>query len=343
MSLSRVPIRVRVTAAFALATLVVLVGVALFVYVRLRADLNEGVNASLATRASAVANAGRQGDVPPAAAGGGQPEESFAQVLAPDGRLLDASGGVRGAVLGASELRRAARSAVVVERRVPGIEGTARVLARPGRYRSAPAVVVVAQSLDDRNVALSGLVDSFAIGGPLAVALASILGYGLAAAGLAPMETMRRRAAEVSLAGEDDRLPLPAAHDEVRRLGETLNDMLERLQRSFERERRFVADASHELRTPVAVLKTELESARRIGDYGPEVRDALVAAIEECDHLAQLAEDLLVIARAGEGQLPVAPGETRAPHRPADARRCPRAVRRARRATWPADLRRRER
>ena len=72
---------------------------------------------------------------------------------------------------------------------------------------------------------------------------------------------MRSRAAQISLAGEDDRLPLPAAHDEIRRLGETLNAMLARLRESFERERRFVADASHELRTPLAVLKTELESA----------------------------------------------------------------------------------
>jgi two-component system OmpR family sensor kinase len=305
VGLSRVPIRVRVTAAFALATLVVLAGVAAFVYVRLRADLNEGVSASLDTRATAIAAAARQGHIPPAAAGGGQPEESFAQVLAPDGRLLDASGGVRGPVLTAAELRRAQRASVVVERRVARIEGTARVLARPASYRSAGAVLVVGQSLDDRNVALSGLVTSFAVGGPLAVALASVIGYFLATAGLAPMEAMRRRAAEVSLADDDERLPLPAARDEVRRLGETLNDMLDRLRRSFQRERRFVADASHELRTPVAVLKTELEGALRTGDYGPEVRDALVAAVEECDHLAQLAEDLLVIARAGEGRLPV--------------------------------------
>jgi signal transduction histidine kinase len=305
VSLTPVPIRVRMTAAFALATLVVLAGVAVLVYVRLRADLNEGVNASLTTRAAAIATAAHAGDVPPAAAGGGQPEESFAQVLAPDGRILDASGGVGRPVLSASEARRAGRSPIVVERRVAGIEATARVLARPASDRSTPAVVVAGQSLDDRNVALSGLVASFAIGGPLAVVLASILGYVLATAGLAPMEAMRRRAAEVSLAGEDERLPLPSAHDEVRRLGETLNDMLERLRRSFDRERRFVADASHELRTPVAVLKTELEGALRTGDYGPQVREALVAAVEECDHLGALAEDLLVIARAGEGQLQV--------------------------------------
>ncbi len=132
------------------------------------------------------------------------------------------------------------------------------------------------------------------------MALASIVGYVLAAAGLAPVEAMRRRAREVSLTRDDEWLPLPAARDEVRRLAETLNEMLDRLRRSFARERRFVADASHELRTPVAVLKTELEGALRTGDYGPEVREALVAAIEECDHLAALAEDLLEAHCSGE-------------------------------------------
>ena len=83
--------------------------------------------------------------------------------------------------------------------------------------------------------------------------------------------------------------------------------MLDRLDASFERERRFVADASHELRTPVAVLKAELDGTLRAGGHTPEVRDALLAAVAECDHLAQLAEDLLVVARAGGGELPVRP------------------------------------
>jgi signal transduction histidine kinase len=170
------------------------------------------------------------------------------------------------------------------------------------------AVFAVGQSLDDRDETLSGLVASFAIGGPVAVLLASLLGYLLASAGLRPVEAMRRRAREISLEQPGERLPLPAARDEVRRLGETLNEMLHRLRRSFERERRFVADAGHELRTPVAVIRAELEGMLRAGGHDPEVREALVAALEECDHLAQIAEDLLVVARAAEGELPLRPG-----------------------------------
>jgi signal transduction histidine kinase len=296
---SRLPIRVRLTAAFALAMVLVLAAAGLFVYLRLKDDLDDNLRAGLETRAQAVAAAG--------SAEAGAPEEGeegFAQVLAADGRALDTAGAVQGPTLSRAELERAASEVVMVDREVPGIEGTARVLARPA---DRPPVVVVGQSLDDRDETLSGLAASFAVGGPIAVLLASIAGYLLAATGLRPVEAMRRRAREVSLTRAGERLPLPAARDEIRRLGETLNEMLGRLQRSFERERRFVSDAGHELRTPVAIVKTELEGAVRTGDYGPEVRESLVAAIEECDRLAQLAEDLLVVARSAEGELPVRP------------------------------------
>jgi two-component system, OmpR family, sensor kinase len=282
---SRLPIRLRLTAAFAAAMLLVLAVAALFVYLRLRADLNESVASDLHSRAEAVARAGVGAGVV------GEAEESFAQLLAPDGRLLDAAGGAGSPVPGSGEF----------ERRVEGIDGTARVLARPDGANT----IVVGRSLEDRDEVLANLVAAFAIGGPIAVLLASLLGYALAGAGLAPVEAMRRRAAEVSLANAQERLPLPPARDELRRLGETLNDMLDRLRRSFERERRFVADASHELRTPVAVIKTELEGVLRSGRHEPRTREALVAALEECDHLTQLAEDLLVIARSAEGELPV--------------------------------------
>ena len=295
--MSRLPIRLRLTAAFALAMVVVLAAAGLFVYLRLEDSLDESIATTLEARADAFGAAG------PGAVG--DPEEAFAQLIGDGGRVLSARGGAPAPALGADDLRRAASGPLLVDRRVDGIEGTARVLARPRATATGRAVVVVGQSLDDHDETLSGLITSFAIGGPIAVLLASLAGYGLAAAGLAPVEAMRRRAEGVSLEGTGAELPLPVARDEVRRLGETLNAMLARLRTSFELERRFVADASHELRTPVAVLKTELEGALRSGDYGPGVRDSLVAAVEECDHLAQLAEDLLVVARSGDGELPV--------------------------------------
>jgi two-component system, OmpR family, sensor kinase len=290
---SRLPIRLKLTAAFAAATLLVLAATGLFVYLRLESDLNESVTAALDSRAATVASTRDA-----AAGASGEREEGFAQLLDPGGRLIDHAGGPPRSALTRAELRRAAGGRrVIVERPLEGIDGTPRVLAR----RAGGDVVVVGQSLGDRDETLAGLATSFAVGGPVAVLLASLLGYALASVALRPVEAMRRRAQEVSLAGADERLPLPAAHDEVRRLGETLNEMLERLRASFERERRFVADASHELRTPVAVIKTELEGALRA--RGPD--PGLAAAADECDRLAQLAEDLLVVARSGEGDLPL--------------------------------------
>jgi two-component system OmpR family sensor kinase len=305
--MSRLPIRARLTAAFAVATALVLAGAALFVHERLRADLDESVHNELRARAAALLSQARDGGaVRPSP--GDEPDEEFAQVLTRHGRVIAATGGVRGAALNARERSRAVTGTLITERRVPGIDGTTRLRAAPDSLSAGrPVLVVAGRSLDDRDEALAGLRASFAIGGPLAILAASLLGYALATAGLAPIERMRRRASEVSLRSVDERLPLPAAHDEVRRLGETLNEMLDRLRRSFDRERRFVADASHELRTPVAVIKTELETALRAAEHPPQVREALVAAVEECDHLAQLAEDLLVLARASEEALPVRP------------------------------------
>ena len=278
--MSRLPIRVRLTAAFALAMLCVLAGAGLFVYLRLRSDLNDGVNATLRNRISAVERESSNATPRVRGINFEDRKESLVQVLTPDGRLLDVVGGARRAALSPAEASRAALRTVRLERSVPGIDGTDTHFARTTASTSGPVIVAAGQSLVDRDEALKGVVASFVVGGAIAILLASGIGYLLARAGLAPVEAMTRRAREVSLTRADERLPLPEAHDEVRRLGETLNEMLDRLRHSFERERRFVSDASHELRTPIAIVKTELEGALRTGDYGPPVHEALVAAIE---------------------------------------------------------------
>ena len=148
----------------------------------------------------------------------------------------------------------------------------------------------------------------------MALILAALAAYGVAAAALKPVEAMRSQAAEISAAGPEQRLPVPPTRDEVARLGTTLNAMLERLAEALEHERAFVADASHELRTPLAILRTELELALAEGRSPAELRAALASAAEETDRLTQLSEDLLTIAQTERGELPlrlgaVAPAE----------------------------------
>lgn len=281
--------------------LLMLASAALFVYLRLRADLDDRIDASLQSRVSGLVDSGREPDLAGVALE--DPEETFVQLMSPSGQVLDSVGTLQGPALSRAEARRASAEPVSLERELPGIDGRARLLARSARGEGA-AIVVAGQSLVDRNDALSSVVSSFAVGGAFATLLASLIGYLLAAAGLVPVEAMRRRAREVSLLASDEGLPLPAAHDEIRRLGETLNEMLARLRAAFERESRFVADASHELRTPIAIIKTELEGALQVADPETSVHASLAAATEECDRLGQLAEDLLVIARAADGSCP---------------------------------------
>jgi two-component system OmpR family sensor kinase len=119
------------------------------------------------------------------------------------------------------------------------------------------------------------------------------------------VETMRRRAATISAADPEARLPLPAARDEIHRLGTTLNEMLARLADARRRERAFVADASHELRTPLAILKGELELATAGEPSHAELRRVVESATEETDRLVALAEELLALARLDEETLSV--------------------------------------
>jgi len=193
-----------------------------------------------------------------------------------------------------------------VERESPVEKGEpVRLLATTVRAQDRDLVVVVGTSIEDTEDALRNLFVLLLIGGPVALLLASLAGYGVATAALRPVEAMRRRAAEIGEGEPGQRLPVAAADDEIARLGETLNAMLSRLEVAFDRERTFVSDASHELRTPLAILKTELELALRAGRSPAELLEALRSAAEETDRLAQLAEDLLVIARSDQGRLPV--------------------------------------
>jgi len=154
-------------------------------------------------------------------------------------------------------------------------------------------------AVGDRDEVLTTLLALMLVVGPIALLLAAFAGYRLAGAALRPVESMRREAAEISSATSSRRLPVPEARDEVRRLGETLNKMLERLDEGLLRERRFVADAGHELRTPLSLLRTELELALRRPRSAEELERAIRSATEEVERLIRLAEALLVLDRSG--------------------------------------------
>jgi signal transduction histidine kinase len=292
--LNRLPLRIRLTLAFAGAAAVLLAGIGTFILLRVQSGLDGELNHVLRLRAAELAE--RAADVPGARAvidAAGQP----AQLIGAAGSVI-ASVRVPGgrSMLTAEQLAAARRGQLIFERR----EQT-RYLARPAADRQ---VVVVAASMRQRESTLETLRGVLLIGLPIVLLLASAAGYAVLRGALGPVERMRRRAAGISDATSGARLPLPPSEDELHRLGETLNDMLDRLDAAARNEREFLATASHELRTPLAILKAEIEVALGPESTPADWEFALVSAREETDRLVRLAEDLLLIASGEERNAP---------------------------------------
>ena len=275
---------------------VVLAAVGLFVYHRVANELLATVDQSLSAQAKDELGAHRL-DVDT------DGETTLAQLYSASGGLLD-SHPPRLAPLLDRRLVAAARTRRIwtnEQIRLSRGRSEWRVLALSSHRGS---VAVVARSLAPRSDSLAHLRHELLVFLPLALLAASLGGYALAAGALRPVEVLRRRAQAVT-ADEPAALPVPQSGDEISRLAVTLNDMLARLHAAVQHERRFVADASHELRTPLALLQTELELALRRPRTREELEDALRSASEETHRLVRLAEDLLLIARADQGPLPI--------------------------------------
>ena len=306
--MSRTPIRLRVTAAFAFAMAAVLTASGWFLYARLGSHLETALNHELQVRAQDLAalvhdpNGSLAGD---RRAGLVEPGESYAQLLDRRGRVLDATKPLgRRAVVKRSVLAEAARGPTFVDLpSVPGLDEPSRVLAVPVRHAGRPVVLVVGATKQDRAETLAAFRNELLIAGPIALLLASVIGYFLAGLSLRQVESMRRRAAAISAETPGERLPVPRTGDEIERLGTTLNEMLARLEIALQRERDFVADAGHELRTPLTLLRTELELALRQATTPEELRAAVRTSSAEVERLTQLADDLLLIARSDRGKL----------------------------------------
>jgi two-component system OmpR family sensor kinase len=306
--MSRRPIRLRLTAAFAVAMAAVLAGSGLYLYLRLETHLDHALALQLQQRAQDLAALVSQPHSSLAHDNGGrfiERGESYAQLLSPGGRILDATkplGGSR--LLSPAELRRAQRAPLYLDTGpVPGLNEGSRLLATTARQAGKRIVLVVGVTRQNDVETLASFREELLIAGPIALLLASAVGYLLAGASLRQVESMRRRAAAISADTPGERLPVPPTGDEVARLAETLNEMLERLESALERERDFVADAGHELRNPLALLRTELELALRQAQTPDELREAIHWSSHEVDRLSQLAQDLLLIARADRGRL----------------------------------------
>lgn len=177
-----------------------------------------------------------------------------------------------------------------------------RVMAAPlAAHPAKPGwVAVAAVSLESYDGTITDIVLGVAVAGLAVVAAAGLGAYGLARAALSPVERMRREVAALSERDPAPGVQVPRTRDEIAALAVTMNGLLARLQRALARQRDLVADASHELRTPFAVLRGELELASQPGRTRTELSEAVRRAGEEAARLARITDQLLFLASTDE-------------------------------------------
>ncbi|MDT5269598.1 MAG: hypothetical protein QOH49_1784 [Acidobacteriota bacterium] len=191
---------------------------------------------------------------------------------------------------------------------IPFREDGIRACAASASSHGRTFIVVVAQSLHEQEEGLEQVRRAFYVAVPLALLFAGLGGYFLARKSFAPVVEMGERAALINAANLGARLPVGRERSELGRLARTFNELLARLDVSFEQQRRFMADASHELRTPVAIVCGESEVAlSQAARSSEEYRESLTILHDEGRRLTRIVEDLFTLARADAGQYGLAP------------------------------------
>ncbi len=284
-------LRARVTVLAALAVLAVLSVASVGLVLAQRTALIDAVDENLDLRADAVAavlDAGgtvRQSDLPN--------EDVVVEVVGPDGSRVVASRGLDGR-LPRDDGQLDGGGIATVE--LPDDRGEGRLLARSVGSNT----VLVAGELEDVDDSTAALAGPLIAAVPLTGAVLALLVWWAVGRALRPVEGIRARVDRITGSRLDERVPEPATAEEIARLARTMNAMLSRLQRSAEAQRRFVADAAHELRSPLARMRTELEvDAAHPGSADPAATASSV--LVETIGLQRLVDDLLLLARGDAG------------------------------------------
>ncbi|MCZ7529684.1 MAG: HAMP domain-containing histidine kinase [Acidimicrobiia bacterium] len=238
----------------------------------------------------------------------GAGDEGFAQLVSPDGDVVAASERVAGAPAVISDPTSVSDSTQI--RTVNGLpigedsEDDFRLLTRPVDVDGSPLVLVTAASLDDVNESVRVLTLTLVVVLPVVLVLFAALIWFVVSRALRPVEAIRAEVVQIGGDQLERRVPVPESEDEIGRLATTMNEMLERIETAHERQRRFVADASHELRSPLTNIRSELE----VDLAHPASADPLAthrSVLEETGRLQRLVDDLLYLARSDAGVVPI--------------------------------------
>ena len=269
--------------------------------------LLHGIDESLVQRADNIEAAVLGGEFGARLPSDGDPEDTFLQLLGPGGEVIASSSNASGLPAAAAPVVDDPERIVTVTD-VSLSNGEFRVLVRRlGGGGGEPVFLVVAKNLDDVNESVDVLATSLAIAVPAVTALVALLVWWLTGRVLRPVEAIRAEVAGIRGNDLHRRVPDPGTADEIADLARTMNEMLARVELATERQRQFVADASHELRSPLTRLRSNLEVAIAHPDLVPE--DELLAglAVDVAD-LQRLVDGLLFLARLeGAGAVPDEP------------------------------------
>ncbi|MEA2829138.1 MAG: hypothetical protein QOG43_3577 [Actinomycetota bacterium] len=294
--------RTTIAATLVMGLVLLLGGVALVA--ALRRSMVHNVDKVAELRAEDIGSLVRAGDMPEPLA---VEDDALVQIVDDAGRVVAASTNLAGRPP-LADLRPPADGAAARTRDdLPGFAGEFRLVALGSVSPAGPVTIYVGATLEPVAEAVRLLRASLLVGSPLLVALVAALTWTTVGRALAPVEAIRSEVAGISSRDLGRRVPVPAADDEIGRLAETMNAMLGRLEAAAEPQRRFVADASHELQSPLAAARTDLEVALAHPDTAPwdEVARALLG---ENRRMERLVADLLFVARADEGA-PAAPNK----------------------------------
>ena len=313
MMLARAPIRLRLTLWYVLLLALILAAFAAGVYLLLRHNLNQNLNESIESRASAFLSIVQyQGDRPivPDLAPARDPNQGdhFTRVFDLSGEIIFDN---------IAALVKVPLDAEVVASALTGKSTTRSVQFSgdddPMRVKTLPVirdglilgVLEVGQSEDDVSETLSSLLLIMGIAYPVTLVVAGFGGIFLAGRALSPIDSISRTARHISAEDLGQRLDLRLPDDEIGRLAQTFDEMIARLDNAFKRQRQFTADASHELRTPLTIIKGQIDVSLQ-NEREPEAyRKVLQEVNEEVDRLIRLAGSLLTLTRADAGQIPI--------------------------------------